>query len=247
MQSDSNIFFVEQMEKELVVSHKIIAEQTENKEKSILDLITRNLAELKEFGNLRFKIVDLERQTKKGSFRGKVESKIYYLNEPQTTLLLTFMRNNEIVKKFKIKLVKEFFKMREILKSQNSEFLETSQQTFDLDSYISENEKLIKLVKLITSENTITLYYLDKLTKSSNLKSPLELLQIDLNSHYFIPTELGKILDKSAVEINKILEHKGYQIKINEQWELTEAGKEFAISVKNKLFTQIKWKLEAVA
>ena len=71
--------------------------------------------------------------------------------------------------------------IEEILKSKNSEFLKTSQQSFDLDSYILENEKLIKLVKLITSENTITLHYLDKLTKQLNLKSPLELLQIDLN------------------------------------------------------------------
>jgi len=64
---------------------------------------------------------------------------------------------------------------------ENSKPIQTPQQDFDLDSYISENEKLIKLVKLITSENTITLHYLDKLTKQLNLKSPLELLQIDLN------------------------------------------------------------------
>ena len=41
-----------------------------------------------------------------------IAEKTYFLNEPQVTLLLTFMRNNEIVKKFKIKLVKEFFKIR---------------------------------------------------------------------------------------------------------------------------------------
>jgi hypothetical protein len=122
-----------------------------------------------------------------------------------------------------------------ILEEKKTSKNEISKINFDLDSYILENEKLIKLVKLITSENTITLHYLDKLTQSLNLKSPLELLKIDLNSHYFIPTELGKILDKSAVEINKILEHKGYQIKVDEHWELTESGKEFAISVKNKL------------
>jgi prophage antirepressor-like protein len=124
---------------------------------------------------------------------------------------------------------------------------EASEITFDLDFYISENEKLIKLVKLITSENAITLHYLDKLTQSLNLKSPLELLKIDMNLHYFIPTELGKFFNKSAVEINKILEHKGYQVKTDGVWQLTEKGKEFAISVKNKLFTQIKWKLDAVA
>ena len=104
------------------------------------------------------------------------------------------MRNNEIVIEFKVRLVEEFFKMRETLKSQNSHSNQPVQtsENFDLDSYISENEKLIKLIKLIISENAITLHYLDKLNKTLNLKSPLDLLQIDLNSYYFIPTEQGK-------------------------------------------------------
>jgi len=43
------------------------------------------------------------------------------------------------------------------------------------------------------------------------------------------------------------LEAKGFQIKVNEQWQLTEKGKDFAIEVKNKIFTQLKWKFEAIA
>jgi hypothetical protein len=104
---------------------------------------------------------------------------------------------------------------------------------------------LIELIKLINSENVITLHYLDKLTKTLNLKSPLDLLQIDLNSYYFIPTELGKFLNKSAVEINKILEAKGFQIKENGVWQLTENWKNYAIQLDNNFHT-IKWKLESL-
>jgi len=50
-----------------------------------------------------------------------------------------------------------------------------------------------------------------------------------------------------AVEINKILEAKGFQVKVDEQWQLTEKGKDFAIEVKNRIYTQLKWKIEAVA
>jgi phage regulator Rha-like protein len=109
------INLVENIEGELLVSHRVIAEQTNNKEKSVLDLITRNLAELEEFGMVRFKIVAIKNAKNRVN-----EEKTYYLNEPQTTLLLTFLRNNEVVKKFKVRLVTEFFKMRNLL--QNSSF-----------------------------------------------------------------------------------------------------------------------------
>ena len=39
------------------------------------------------------------------------------LNEQQTTLLITYMRNNDVVRKFKKKLVAEFFRMRGALAS----------------------------------------------------------------------------------------------------------------------------------
>jgi hypothetical protein len=133
--------------------------------------------------------------------------------------------------------------IEEILKSKNSQPVQT--QTFDLDSYISESEKLIKLIKIITSENAMTLHYLDKLTKKLNLKSPIDLLEINLKSYYFIPTELGKFFNKSAVEINKILEAKGFQIKENGVWQLTDSGKKYAIQLDNNFLT-IKWKLEAI-
>jgi hypothetical protein len=128
--------------------------------------------------------------------------------------------------------------IEEILKSKNPE-------TFDIKSYTQQNRDLIDLIKTITSENAITLHYLDKLTKTLNLKSPLDLLKIDLNFYYFIPTELGKFFNKSAMEVNKILEKKGFQIKVNGIWELTEQGKKYAIQLDNSYKT-IKWKLESI-
>jgi phage regulator Rha-like protein len=229
-----NTDLVEIFDNEARISHRVIAKYTEVQQKNIVELITKYQDKMELFGAIPFKTEVLK------AGKGTTKSKTFFLNEQQATLLLTFMRNNEIVINFKIKLVKEFFKMREILNSS------TSQQTFDLDSYILENEKLIKLVKLITFENAITLHYLDKLTQSLNLKSPLELLKIDPNSYYFIPTELGKFFNKSAVEINKILEHKGYQIKVDGVWQLTDSGKKYAIQIDNN-FRTIKWKLETVA
>jgi predicted GIY-YIG superfamily endonuclease len=87
LQIDPNIFLVKELENELVISHKIIAQQTENKEKSVLDLITRNLKELEEFGNVKFRVASNEAK----NFNPKPE-KIYYLNKKQTIFLLLIMK-----------------------------------------------------------------------------------------------------------------------------------------------------------
>ncbi len=119
-------------------------------------------------------------------------------------------------------------------------------ETFDLSFYTQEIEKMAKLVEFLNSKNTKTLYYLDNLSKSLNIKSPLELLKINLSSYYFIPTELGNFINRTAVETNKILESKGFQIRENGVWHLTEKGRSFGIEVQNGSYFQLKWKIKSI-
>ena len=117
----------------------------------------------------------------------------------------------------------------------------------DMDTMNTVFEKLDVAHRFLNTKSILELYRMDKFTQKIMRFSIFEVFGINLNEMFFIPTELGKILDKSAVEINKILEHKGYQIKVDNQWQLTESGKDFAIEVKNKLFIQLKWSIEAIA
>jgi phage regulator Rha-like protein len=240
LQSNSIESLLEFIDSEPRISHRVIARETENKILSVQKLITDNLYELELFGHPRFKI-----ETVKNSVGAINEEKTYYLNEPQATLLLTFMRNNEIVKSFKIRLVKEFYRMRDEIKSKN-QTVQVQNETLDLDFYTQQSEKIFKLVQLINSQNTKTLYFADNLYKKLNLQSPLELLKIDLENYYFIPTELGNFINTTAVETNKILEAHGFQIRENGVWVLTEKGHDFGIEVQNGSFLQIKWKLKAI-
>ncbi len=73
--------------------------------------------------------------------------------------------------------------------------IQVQKETLDLDFYTQQSEKIFKLVQLINSQNIKTLYFADNLYKSLNIKSPLELLKIDLENYYFIPTELGKFIN----------------------------------------------------
>jgi predicted transcriptional regulator len=74
-------------------------------------------------------------------------------------------------------------------------------------------------------------------------KSPTRLLKIDFSEKYFLPTELGFLKGMSGAEMNQFLFRKGFQIRENEKWILTEKGQSFGIELNGK-FSQLKWKLE---
>jgi prophage antirepressor-like protein len=124
--------------------------------------------------------------------------------------------------------------------------VQVQNETLDLDFYTQQSREMIELTQLINSQNSKTLYYLDNLSKSLNIKSPLELFKIDLSNYYFIPTELGNFINTTAVETNKILEAHGFQIRENGVWHLTEKGRDFGIEVQNGSFLQIKWKIKSI-
>jgi hypothetical protein len=80
-----------------------IAEGTENTHQAIMKMVKTYVAQLQEFGEVGFQI----RLNPQGS-----PTEFAFLNEPQATLLITFLRNSEIVVKFKVALVKAFYELR---------------------------------------------------------------------------------------------------------------------------------------
>lgn len=103
---------VELKENDVFTNSKIIAEGTGNQHESVVAIIKKYEADICEFGKLKY--FDL-----KSGKRGQPE-KIYFLNEEQATLLMTYMRNNAVVRKFKKNLVSQFYKMRRFLLEKQS-------------------------------------------------------------------------------------------------------------------------------
>lgn len=93
-----------------VVSSAVIAEGVGKEHKPVIRLVRDNQEDLEEFGPLRFENAVAPRPQGGGE-----ATTIALLSEPQATLLLTYMRNNEVVRAFKKKLVRAFFEMREKL------------------------------------------------------------------------------------------------------------------------------------
>ncbi|WP_407842545.1 Rha family transcriptional regulator, partial [Campylobacter coli] len=78
---------------------------------SIQKLIRNYKQDLECFGELGFELQKI----------AKTNKKIYYLNEQQATLLLTYMKNSESVRNAKKVLVFAFYQMKEKLRSLEQE------------------------------------------------------------------------------------------------------------------------------
>ncbi|MEV8338484.1 Rha family transcriptional regulator [Leucobacter sp. NPDC077196] len=110
MSEQQAINIVEDPDGELRVSSLIIAGRTENQHASVLRIIRDRSQELEQFGLVRFEIVP-----RSAGQHGGGETTFALLNEPQSTLLMTFMRNSPVVLSFKVELVKQFYAMRHAL------------------------------------------------------------------------------------------------------------------------------------
>jgi phage regulator Rha-like protein len=105
---------------EIFTDSLIIAKGTENQHDSILSLISKYKSEFSQLGNIRF--TDLKSENSKG---GR-PIKLFLLNEIQATFLMTLLRNNKVVVRFKLALTKEFYRMRELIREKlSSEWQET--------------------------------------------------------------------------------------------------------------------------
>ena len=93
--------------KEPYTTSEIIAECAEVKHDTVQSLIRNHQEDFESYGIIGFEIRKLDG-------RGR-PMKIYLLNEQQATLLITYLKNTEPVRRFKMNLVKAFFEMREEL------------------------------------------------------------------------------------------------------------------------------------
>ena len=91
------------------VTSEVLAQGTGVQHASVLRLIDDNMADLEEFGGVRFEIRPFE------TAGGTQTKRVAMLNEQQGMLMLTFSRNTPQVKQFKVALIKEFVRMREAL------------------------------------------------------------------------------------------------------------------------------------
>ena len=99
---------------EPVTTTLAISEGTKVSHKAVIQLVRTYQKDLEEFGLLAF-----EMRPRLLGKHGGGDVEYAIINEPQSTLLLTYMRNTDIVRAFKKRLVKEFMAMRKALIQQS--------------------------------------------------------------------------------------------------------------------------------
>lgn len=97
---------VEQTNGVVTTTSMRIANGTRVQHKNVLELIRSNRADFEEFGGVAFQTRPFE------TTGGTQQREVAILNEEHATLLLTYMRNSEIVRDFKKRLVRAFSELR---------------------------------------------------------------------------------------------------------------------------------------
>lgn len=119
---------------ELVTTSSIISLGVQTEHRAVLQLIKKYVDDLKTFGNVPFETESFK------TAGGTQRREIAILNEPQTTLLLTFFKNTEIVRKFKVALVQKFYELREQLYEKSVQHedntLISNEQQYELSSRV---------------------------------------------------------------------------------------------------------------
>lgn len=109
----------------------VIAEGTGNSHRAVKSMIDKYSDDFKYFGELsnHFKWCKNETQKEAFSDNSKTKTEVILLNEPQATLLITYLRNTEQVRRFKKNLVYEFYRMKEFIREKATPAWQESRKT----------------------------------------------------------------------------------------------------------------------
>ncbi|HEC3365000.1 Rha family transcriptional regulator [Campylobacter jejuni] len=191
---------------------------------SIQKLIRNYKQDLECFGELGFELQKI----------AKTNKKIYFLNEQQATLLLTYMKNSESVRNAKKVLVFAFYQMKEKLRS-----LEQEQEKARFKTLSDENQRLNYL-----NHHQKIGYKSQLKQQKEKYENKIKALQYDLEHKKELSLK-RKLSKEELLELRKILARDYGMICIKE-WEMSlvaeKIGKDTVFeAVLNKLEKELKY------
>lgn len=140
------------------VSTLTVADRTGNQHRSIFRLVRENIGDLEDFGPVRFEIAP-----KSPGQIGGGDTSYALLNEGQAMLVMTYLRNNTVVRAFKKDLVSAFLALREALMSQPLALTEeeivqralsiTTRKVEELTARVAELEPVARSYLILATAN----------------------------------------------------------------------------------------------
>ncbi|ECL3409468.1 phage regulatory protein [Campylobacter jejuni] len=174
---------------------------------SIQRLIRNYKQDLECFGKLGFELQKI----------AKTNKKIYFLNEQQATLLLTYMKNSESVRNAKKVLVFAFYKMKEKLKN-----LEQEQEKARFKTLSDENQRLNSL-----NHHQKIGYKSQLAQQKEKYENKIKALQYDLEHKKELSFK-RKLSKEELLELRKILA-RDYDILCFKEWEFEFLAEKIAL------------------
>lgn len=174
---------------------------------SIQRLIRNYKQDLECFGKLGFELQKI----------AKTNKKIYFLNEQQATLLLTYMKNSESVRNAKKVLVFAFYQMKEKLRS-----LEQEQEKARFKVLSNENERLNSL-----NHHQKIGYKSQLAQQKEKYENKIKALKYDLEKKKQLSFK-RKLSNEELLELRKILA-KDYDMVCIKEWEFEFLAEKIAL------------------
>ncbi|EMV3823437.1 phage regulatory protein [Campylobacter coli] len=174
---------------------------------SIQRLIRNYKQDLECFGELGFELQKI----------AKTNKKIYYLNEQQATLLLTYMKNSESVRNAKKVLVFAFYQMKEKLRS-----LEQEQEKARFKTLSDENLRLNSL-----NHHQKIGYKSQLAQQKEKYENKIKALKYDLEHKKELSFK-RKLSKEELLELRKILA-RDYGILCIKEWEFEFLAEKIAL------------------
>ncbi len=174
---------------------------------SIQRLIRNYKQDLECFGELGFELQKI----------AKTNKKIYYLNEQQATLLLTYMKNSESVRNAKKVLVFAFYQMKEKLRS-----LEQEQEKARFKTLSDENLRLNSL-----NHHQKIGYKSQLAQQKEKYENKIKALKYDLENKKELSFK-RKLSKEELLELRKILA-KDYDMVCIKEWEMSLVAEKIAL------------------
>lgn len=195
---------------DVFTTSEVIANGTNSSYRSVQRLIEKYQKDLSEFGKVRFEITPLKES------KTKQNRKIYLLNEQQTTLLMTYMKNTPVVREFKKALVKEFFEMRKfIMERHTDEWVESRKQSkLNRKAQTDAVKELVEYAQANGSKNATRYYsiYSKLADKIVGIKSRDEAHISQLNTLSVVEAVIGSTIRECIA--NNVEYHEIYKICI---------------------------------
>ncbi|HDZ5029144.1 TPA: phage regulatory protein [Campylobacter jejuni] len=174
---------------------------------SIQRLIRNYKQDLECFGELGFELQKI----------AKTNKKIYFLNEQQATLLLTYMKNSESVRNAKKVLVFAFYQMKEKIRS-----LEQEQEKARFKTLNDENRRLNSL-----NHHQKIGYKSQLAQQKEKYENKIKALQYDLEHKNELSFK-RKLSKEELLELRKILA-KDYNMVCIKEWEFEFLAEKIAL------------------